>query len=65
MAGQASARAKGKLGGRPKILDDKKIAFAKTMHKNKDISVNDICKTLNIGNTTFYRYINYEGKRTV
>jgi DNA invertase Pin-like site-specific DNA recombinase len=42
MAGQASARAKGKLGGRPKILDDKKKALAKTMHNNKDISVKKI-----------------------
>jgi len=58
MAGLSSARARGKLGGRPKILDDKKIALAKTMHKNKEISVKEICKTLNIGKTTFYRYIN-------
>jgi len=59
MAGLSSARARGKLGGRPKVLDDKRVALAKTMHKNKEITVKEICKTLNIGKTTFYRYLKY------
>jgi len=64
MAGLAAARARGKLGGRPKALDVKQVALAKTMYQNKEISVKDICKTLNIGKTTFYRYIN-EGKSDI
>ena len=58
MAGLASARSRGKLGGRPRLLDAKQVALAKAMYKNKEISVKDICKTLKIGKTTFYRYIN-------
>ena len=58
MAGLTSARARGKLGGRPKLLDSKKVIIAKAMYHDKQIPVKDICKTLNIGKTTFYRYIN-------
>lgn len=58
MAGLASARARGKLGGRPKVLDEKKIALAKAMYQDKQNSVKDICATLGIGRTTFYRYVN-------
>jgi DNA invertase Pin-like site-specific DNA recombinase len=62
VAGLASAKARGKLGGRPKSLDEKKIALAKAMYNDKRVSVNDICATLGIGKTTFYRYINDRGK---
>ena len=57
MAGLASARARGRLGGRPKSLDAKKVALAKAMFKDKNNSVRDICDTLGIGKTTLYRYI--------
>jgi DNA invertase Pin-like site-specific DNA recombinase len=58
MAGLASARARGRLGGRPKALNAKKAALARTMFKDKNNSVKDICDTLGIGKTTLYRYIN-------
>lgn len=54
-AGLAAARARGKKGGRPKVMDKKKIAIAKSMMADKDISVNDICKTLNVSKSTLYR----------
>ncbi len=58
MAGLTSARARGKIGGRPKVLDEKKIVLAKAMYQDKQNSVRDICATLGIGRTTFYRYVN-------
>lgn len=58
MAGLASARARGKMGGRPRSLDAKKVDLAKSMYRDKKNSVMDICSTLEIGKTTFYRYLN-------
>ena len=58
MAGLMAARARGRLGGRPKALDDAKIAQANALYKDKDLSIKEICKTLGIGRTTFYRYVN-------
>ena len=57
-AGLASARARGRLGGRPRALDEKKVILAKAMYDSKDASVKDICHFLDIGKTTFYRYVN-------
>ena len=58
MAGLASARARGKMGGRPRVLDAKKVSLAKSMYRDKENSVKDICSALGVGKTTFYRYLN-------
>lgn len=56
-AGLNAARARGKKGGRPKAMDQKKIALAKTLHKNQEHSIDEICQILNVKRTTFYKYI--------
>ncbi|WP_297523176.1 recombinase family protein [uncultured Clostridium sp.] len=56
-AGLKAARARGKLGGRPKIMDENKISIAKTLYNDGTTSVKDICKMLNISRATLYRYI--------
>jgi DNA invertase Pin-like site-specific DNA recombinase len=56
-AGLTAARARGRLGGRPKMNpDDPKIKMAKKMFADKSISIGDICKTLNISRASLYRY---------
>ncbi len=57
MAGLASARARGRMGGRPRVLDAKKIAQARALHSTKTIPIKEICSTLGIGRTTLYRYL--------
>lgn len=57
MAGLAAARARGRLGGRPKKLNESKITQAKAMHADKTISIKHICETLNIAKTTLYSYL--------
>jgi DNA invertase Pin-like site-specific DNA recombinase len=57
-AGLLAARSRGKKGGRPKIMDAKKIAMAKTLYHDKKNSIGDICKTLKISKPTLYRYLN-------
>ncbi|MGL4450004.1 MAG: recombinase family protein [Sarcina sp.] len=56
-AGLTAARARGKLGGRPKIMDENKISIAKTLYDDGTTSIKDICKMLNISRATLYRYI--------
>ena len=57
-AGLAVARARGRKGGRRPISpDDPRFKTAKLMHKNRDISINQICETLKISRPTFYRYL--------
>lgn len=34
-----------------------KILMAKRMHKNHGMSIDDICKTLNLSRASFYRYL--------
>lgn len=57
-AGLEAARARGKKGGRKRISPvNPKVLTAKRMHKNHGMSINDICKTLNISRASFYRYL--------
>jgi DNA invertase Pin-like site-specific DNA recombinase len=56
-AGLQAARARGRKGGRPKVLSEKKVAMARVLFADKNNSIDDICKTLTIGRTTLYRYL--------
>ncbi len=57
-AGLASARARGRAGGRPKVAaDEAKVLMAKKLQKGNTLSINDICKRLKISRTTYYRYV--------
>jgi len=58
-AGLASARVRGRKGGRPKGLSpDAKIkaAAAATLHK-QGVSIVEICKNLAVSKKTFYKYL--------
>ena len=57
-AGLASARARGRTGGRKKLEStDPRVMMAKKMHKDPEMSIDDICKTLKISQPSFYRYL--------
>src|SRR5713101_2678197 len=65
-AGLTAARARGRLGGRPKaktLNTSKKIALAQSLYDDKNNTIDEICKTLNISRSTLYRYIKV-GKKT-
>lgn len=59
-AGLKAARSRGKLGGRKKKLNDKKLRQAKAMYDAKTMSVTEICETLGVSRPTFYKYIRPE-----
>jgi DNA invertase Pin-like site-specific DNA recombinase len=60
-AGLAAARARGKMGGRPKALDSDKRKLAVKLYKDKVHTVKHICKIMGISKMTLYRYLR-EGK---
>ncbi len=57
-AGLRAARARGRTGGRPKVLADaKKQALAQALYDGGQADVATICRTLGISRATFYRYV--------
>jgi DNA invertase Pin-like site-specific DNA recombinase len=56
-AGLSSARARGRSGGRPKALTEKQVQMLNNLAADPENSIEDICKTLGISRTTFYRYV--------
>jgi DNA invertase Pin-like site-specific DNA recombinase len=56
-AGLAAARARGRNGGRPKLLSPRQLAHAQALYNDKTNSIADICKTLGISRATLYRSI--------
>lgn len=57
-AGLSAARARGRRGGRrPLDSADPRVKTAKRMHKDHDMSIDQICGMLKISRATFYRYI--------
>ena len=59
-AGLSAARARGRLGGRPRKLKNGKAALARRLHADHSQSIDEICETLNISRSTLYRYVNDE-----
>ena len=57
-AGLSAARAGGRKGGRKPITgDDPGVKTACRMHRDHELSVEQICKTLDISRATFRRYL--------
>ncbi len=57
-AGLAAARARGRVGGRPrKLATNGKVALALRLVKDSTHSIDDICSTLGISRSTLYRYV--------
>ena len=61
MAGLRSARARGRQGGRPKVMIDQKICLAQKLMKNKDLSVTEISCLIGVSRSTLYRHLNPDG----
>lgn len=55
-AGLAAARARGRKGGRPRVLDDKKIQLARNLYDSRKHSVSEICETIGVSKSTLYNY---------
>jgi DNA invertase Pin-like site-specific DNA recombinase len=60
-AGLLVARSRGRIGGRPRRLDEKKAAIARALYNDRKHAVAEICKTLGISRATLYRYLIRQG----
>jgi DNA invertase Pin-like site-specific DNA recombinase len=56
-AGLVAARARGRKGGRPKVLDENKQVLAVKLYEEKKHTVEQICKMMGISKPTLYKYI--------
>ncbi len=56
-AGLAAARARGRKGGRPKRLDEKKRKAVIQLYNERQHTVNEICQMMGITKPTLYSYV--------
>lgn len=56
-AGLKAARARGRMGGRPPMLNKRQISKLKQHYKDQNITVSEICKIFQISRPTFYNYL--------
>ena len=57
MADLHAARARGRVGGRKRIMNEKKIQLARTLMEDPKTQVKDVCDTLGVSRATLYRYL--------
>lgn len=56
-AGLRAARARGRQGGRPRVLDGAKLAMVRAMYEDRKHLPDDICKAMGISRSTLYRSV--------
>jgi len=61
-AGLAAARARGRNGGRPLKLDEKKRGLAIKLYNERERSIKEICQIMGISRPTLYTYIHKHDK---
>lgn len=62
MAGLEAARARGRKGGRKPAMDDKKIALASKLMRDRDTPIGEICEAVGVSRATLYRYLTPDGR---
>ena len=56
-AGLKAARARGRMGGRPRILTGKRLELAQSLFNDPKNSRCDISRTIGVSQSTLYRYV--------
>ena len=56
-AGLASARARGRVGGRKPKLDDQQVREIKALLRDPDIQVADVARRYGVSRTTLYKHV--------
>lgn len=57
MAGLTAARARGRVGGRKKALDEGQVKMLCSLSQDKTLSIGHICKQLGVSKATYYNYL--------
>lgn len=61
MAGLEAARARGRNGGHPRKLDEKKLALAAKLLRDKETPIGEICEAVGVSSATLYRHLHPDG----
>lgn len=61
-AGLKAARARGRMGGRPKALSEEKQALAVKLYDEQKHSIDEICEIMGVSRPTLYKYIDLARK---
>ena len=56
-AGLAAARACGRVGGRPSVMNDKKVDKARKLYDSRQHTVSEIAEMLDVSVATIYRHL--------
>ena len=62
--GLKAARARGRFGGRPKVLDDTKLSVARTLLADDTLTVTEVARQVGCAPATLYRHLG-GGRRSV
>jgi DNA invertase Pin-like site-specific DNA recombinase len=62
IAGRRVARAKGRKGGRPKLLTPSELQELRELYANQDIPIAEIRRKFHLKRSTFYRYVKHTDK---
>ena len=57
MAGLKAARARGRMGGRPKALNESQVKVAIALAEAGELTINEICEQVGCSRSTYYRQI--------
>ncbi len=57
LAGLAAAKARGRVGGRPKTITEKKLRTAQTLLAAGDLTVSEVANQIGVSASTLYRHI--------
>lgn len=63
-AGLAAARARGRLGGRPKQLESNKRKLALKLYRDREHTVQEVCRMMGISKPTLYQYIREQSEQS-
>lgn len=62
MAGLAAARARGRAGGRPRVMTKQKLKAAMAMMADRENAARDVAKQLGVSVSTLYAYVDSKGQ---
>ena len=57
MAGLAAARARGRMGGRPKALDKSQVKVAIALAEAGKLTIQEICEQVGSSRSIYYRQV--------
>lgn len=57
MAGLKAARTRGRMGGRPKALNESQVKVAISLTEAGELTINEICEQVGCSRSTYYRQV--------